>query len=260
MSWDDPTVASRQRSRVFATRTRSPPIPGQSRLRGVGSTHPCRNRTSRSGPTRRGSRTTGGDRATDSISIDQQTIGNVIAVLPDGARERVRADHDGQPTMPQGEHLAVIRSTDGGDTWSRPWARNGHRDRRVRRQASGRRAKRRRPRRSRSTRERRCTSWEDDRFAPAMRDSVAISRSLDSGLTWSPPAQVSGAPSAGVTDRRSQRRRHRRRVLLRHPRRRRGRARRVPRPRGSRRRPTAARPDRRAVDRRLRSLGLADRR
>ena len=36
--------------------------------------------------------------------------------------------------------------------------------------------------------------WEDSRFSGDQRDGVAISKSVDGGLTWSAPAQVNGAP------------------------------------------------------------------
>ncbi len=38
--------------------------------------------------------------------------------------------------------------------------------------------------------------WEDSRFSGDQRDGVAISKSVDGGLTWSAPAQVNGAPGS----------------------------------------------------------------
>jgi len=42
-------------------------------------------------------------------------------------------------------------------------------------------------------------AWEDARFSAFQRDGIAISRSVDGGLTWSPPAQVNGAASPAFT-------------------------------------------------------------
>jgi hypothetical protein len=39
------------------------------------------------------------------------------------------------------------------------------------------------------------TTWQDSRFSNAMRDGIALSKSLDGGVTWSAPVQVNQAPS-----------------------------------------------------------------
>src|SRR5438046_7709085 len=38
--------------------------------------------------------------------------------------------------------------------------------------------------------------WQDARFSAGVRDGIAVSRSLDGGLTWSAPVQVNSVPSA----------------------------------------------------------------
>jgi hypothetical protein len=37
--------------------------------------------------------------------------------------------------------------------------------------------------------------WQDARFAAGARDGVALSRSIDGGLTWSAPLQINSAPA-----------------------------------------------------------------
>ncbi len=39
-------------------------------------------------------------------------------------------------------------------------------------------------------------AWEDARFSAMARDGIALSKSADGGLTWSPPVRANGAPSA----------------------------------------------------------------
>jgi len=38
--------------------------------------------------------------------------------------------------------------------------------------------------------------WQDARFSAGARDGIALSRSIDGGLTWSAPAQINSAPAA----------------------------------------------------------------
>jgi len=38
--------------------------------------------------------------------------------------------------------------------------------------------------------------WQDARFSGGARDGIALSRSIDGGLTWSAPLQINSAPSA----------------------------------------------------------------
>jgi hypothetical protein len=41
--------------------------------------------------------------------------------------------------------------------------------------------------------------WEDARFSGMQRDGIAMSKSIDGGLTWSAPAQINGSPSPAFT-------------------------------------------------------------
>jgi hypothetical protein len=129
---------------------------------------------------------------------DAQTIGNVITVLPDGALINVFALITQTSSNAPVHTIAVIRSTDKGQTWSAPiliaplrpfgvqdpnnhvFVRSGATlpelavDR-----ASG----------------ALYAVWQDA-AAGATVDGIALARSLDGGLTWSAPRYLNGAPDA----------------------------------------------------------------
>jgi hypothetical protein len=133
--------------------------------------------------------------------IDNQTVGNVLVVQPDGtlvlAFERVLMTSSKNQTT----DLDISRSTDGGDTWSPLRAvfpltgvnvtdpsngievRDGEGlpalavDR-----ASG----------------ALYLAWEDALFSNGAREGIAVARSRDGGLTWDPPVQVNGEPAVGA--------------------------------------------------------------
>jgi hypothetical protein len=131
--------------------------------------------------------------------VDEQTIGNVIVVLPDGTLvdlfvhlTEISSDD------PVGE-LAVIRSIDQGDTWSAPVVISSAGTVGIEAPDGGGFV------RTGGTLPSIAVDpdsgalyvvWEDARFAS--RDAVAFSASLDGGLTWSPPAQINGDPSASA--------------------------------------------------------------
>jgi hypothetical protein len=134
-----------------------------------------------------------------------QTIGNLVVVLPDNAAFNgelldvftlIRGRKNEQGT--RGLHIAAIRSTDHGTTWSKDETiisdfRRGivadpddaapHRTGDINPEAavdpaSGAVA----------------VVWQDNRFGP--RSSIAYSQSLDGGLTWSAPIRVNQTPPA----------------------------------------------------------------
>ena len=132
-----------------------------------------------------------------------QTIGNVVAALPDGTLLNamlVLTAISGNSTAAQ---IAVLRSTDKGATWPDPpitvsevqnvgvvdpktgqVVRTGGPLPSISADASTGKV---------------YVVWEDSRFSGGARDGIALAISGDSGLSWSkPPIQVNGAPAAAA--------------------------------------------------------------
>ncbi|HEX5756603.1 MAG TPA: sialidase family protein [Arenimonas sp.] len=130
--------------------------------------------------------------------INAQTIGNVIAVLPDGSLLNLMTVIDGSSGQNRSS-LAVLRSTDKGVTWSAPIPisdllaigasdpetgtaiRDGSILAQIAVAPSG----------------AVLVVWQDARFSGGVRDGIALSLSQDGGLTWSAPQRVNRSP--GVT-------------------------------------------------------------
>lgn len=127
--------------------------------------------------------------------INNQTIGAVISVLPDGTLVNFFATLRvvGASTLTE---MTVIRSTDKGVTWSAPikvadFRGIGTRDPETNQ-----------PIRDAGTLPQLAVgpqgvlvaTWQDARFSSGARDAVIAVRSTDGGLTWSAPAQVNGVP------------------------------------------------------------------
>ncbi len=127
--------------------------------------------------------------------VNNQTLGSVIAVLPDGT-----VINFFNQLIAVGNTLAgsfqVMRSTDKGVTWSAPikvadFLGIGTRD----------------PETGAAIRDagylgqisvgpqgQLYATWQDARFSGGTRDAIAFVRSLDGGLSWSAPVQVNGVP------------------------------------------------------------------
>lgn len=128
-----------------------------------------------------------------------QTLGNRIVVRPDGALVNLFTQIDtinGQSTS----RLGVIRSSDKGSTWSAPvfiadqlpvGARDPQTGKAIRDGALV-------PAIAAAPDGALWVSWQDARFSNGQRDAVAISRSLDGGLTWSAPSAINHAPAAAA--------------------------------------------------------------
>lgn len=125
-----------------------------------------------------------------------QTIGNLVAVLPGGVLVTVFNRIDNPLGGPQRARVAAIRSTDRGATWSAPVyiadllavgttdpvsglaVRDGSI---IPTLAAGPNGEL-------------YVAWQDARFSAGVRDGIAVSRSNDGGLTWSAPVRANGAP------------------------------------------------------------------
>jgi hypothetical protein len=127
--------------------------------------------------------------------VGDQTIGNVVAVLPDGTLVNVFNELVGN--APTTATIRVIRSVDKGATWSAPITvsalqaigvvdpdsgipiRDGSLLPVVAAGKDGTLA----------------MAWQDARFSGGARDAIAFSRSFDGGLTWTAPLRINGDPA-----------------------------------------------------------------
>jgi hypothetical protein len=125
--------------------------------------------------------------------VNNQTLGNVIAVLPDGTL----IDFFTQLNVAADGFFAVIRSTDKGASWSAPvrvadFLGVGTRD----------------PETGAAIRDSGVLGqisvgpqgqlfavWQDARFSGGVRDAIAFARSDDGGTTWSLPVRVNAEPA-----------------------------------------------------------------
>jgi BNR repeat-like domain len=131
--------------------------------------------------------------------VDNQTIGNEIVVLPDGTLVDIFAEIDMTSSDAAIADVAVIRSTDHGDTWSAPivlaplggiGVYDANNDVYVR--SGGLPVIAADP-----TTGALYAVWEDA-FGDGTLDGIALRTSVDGGLTWSPTIQVNGDPSVAA--------------------------------------------------------------
>src|SRR6267378_4293927 len=138
----------------------------------------------------------------DILAVNQNefTIGNQIAVLPNGTLVDVFEDFNGSGRQPSPNqfHESVIVSSDKGLTWSRPIdvSTDGAVAVRDPDTGAGVRAGAGLPDIAVDPRNGTLyVVWSDGRFSGFARDDVALSRSTDGGRTWSNPIKVNASPS-----------------------------------------------------------------
>jgi BNR/Asp-box repeat len=139
-----------------------------------------------------------GARAIYDPGAGSQTIGNIIAVLPNGTVVDVFTQIDYAVNAPARATLNALVSIDKGGSWSGPFriaealavgARDPETGASIRDGANL-------PQVAVAPNGRLWVAWQDARFSGGTHDGIALARSTDGGQTWSAPAQVNSAPSA----------------------------------------------------------------
>ena len=129
-----------------------------------------------------------------------QTIGNAIAVMPDGTLVNVFNRIDRPGATLQTARAGVIRSTDRGATWSAPvyiadmlgiGARDPANGRAIRDGAII-------PEIAAGADGSLYVVWQDARFSGGAVDGIALSRSLDGGQSWSVPVRVNAVANVAA--------------------------------------------------------------
>jgi hypothetical protein len=128
--------------------------------------------------------------------LSAQTLNNQIVVLPDGTLVNFFTQLDFRPNAPEIATLSIMRSQDKGVTWSAPIVISpiqsvGTRD----------------PETGAAVRDGSTLGsiavgphgeliavWQDSRFSDGLRDAIALSRSVDGGLTWSIATRINREP------------------------------------------------------------------
>jgi hypothetical protein len=137
----------------------------------------------------------------DVLGLNQNefTIGNQIAVLPNGTLVDIFEDANGSGRQRSSNqfHQSVIRSTDKGVTWSKVIDISTDGSISVRDPDTGARIRAGAglPDIAVGPNGTLYAVWSDGRFSDFTHDDVALSRSTDGGLTWSNPIKVNASPS-----------------------------------------------------------------
>lgn len=128
--------------------------------------------------------------------VGSQTIGNIVAVLPDGTLVNFFTQLKSGGTVSTG-NFAVIRSSDKGATWSQPtvvasFLGIGSRDPET---GSAIRDSAFLGQISVGAQGQLYVVWQDARFSNGVRDAIAFTSSTDGGVSWSAPVRVNGDAS-----------------------------------------------------------------
>jgi len=132
--------------------------------------------------------------------LNSQTLGNIIAVLPNGTLVNVYSRIDAAPNGSTNAYVDLIRSTDNGATWSAPiriasqlsiGTVDPDTGLRVRDGAVV-------PSIAVGPGGSLFVAWQDSRFSNGARDGIALSRSEDGGFTWSTPLRVNSNPAVAA--------------------------------------------------------------
>ncbi|MGB4859982.1 MAG: sialidase family protein, partial [Dokdonella sp.] len=129
--------------------------------------------------------------------LNNQTIGNVIAVSPNGTLVNLFMNLAGINNNMFTMAVTVIRSTDNGATWSAPirvanvlsvGTRDPESNTPVRDSSLV-------PQIAVAPNGNFFVVWQDSRFSGGVIDGIALSQSSDGGITWSAPMQVNSTPA-----------------------------------------------------------------
>ena len=132
--------------------------------------------------------------------VGNQTISNALVVLPNGTLVVMFLELDGTSPTTFFSHIAVIRSSDDGATWSAPirvadalpvGTRDPDTGTLIRDSSLI-------PEIAVGPGGKLYVVWQDSRFSNGVRDAVALSQSNDGGTSWSAPARVNGDASAAA--------------------------------------------------------------
>lgn len=129
-----------------------------------------------------------------------QTIGNILVSQADGTLLIVFTELDAAPTGTTTGTLKVIRSLDRGTTWSVPTSIAAELTVGTRDPTTGAAVRDGSDLPSVATDHSGTVfvAWQDARFSGGQRDGIALSRSLDGGVTWSMPVRANGDATASA--------------------------------------------------------------